>query len=70
MVRASRWQEANRHPHAINLDVDSDNTVQNVVHNCTAVSLAEQQHQLPQDLAMMAESQFLFVWLSFYDAVP
>jgi len=40
------------------------------MHICEALSLAEQQHQLPQDLAMMAESQFLFVWVSFYDAVP
>ncbi len=70
MVRASHWQDANRHPHAITVDVDSSNTVQNVVHNCKAVSLAEQQHQLPPDLAMMAVSQVLFVWLSFYDAVP
>ncbi len=69
MVRASQWQEA-KCPHAITVEVDADNTVQNVVHNCKAVSLAEQQHPLPQDLAMMAESQFLFVWLSFYDAVP
>ena len=44
--------------------------VQNIVHIWEALILAEQQHQPPQDLAMMAESRFLFVSLSFYDVVP